>query len=42
MARKVSTDELRRILAEDAATVFDVRPHREFAIGHIPCACWSD
>ncbi len=35
---EVSTDELRRILAEDAATVFDVRPHTEFAISHIPGA----
>jgi rhodanese-related sulfurtransferase len=35
---EVSTDELRRILAEGAATVFDVRPHMEFAISHIPGA----
>lgn len=36
--QEVSTDELRRILAEDAATVLDVRPHAEFAISHIPGA----
>lgn len=35
---EVSTDELRRILAENATTVFDVRPHMEFAISHIPGA----
>ncbi len=33
---EVSTDELRRILAERTAFVFDARPHREFAINHIP------
>lgn len=36
--QEVSTDELRRILGEDAATVLDVRPHMEFAISHIPGA----
>ena len=35
---EVSTDELRRILAERAAFVFDARPYREFAISHIPGA----
>lgn len=35
---EVSTDELRRILAERTAFVFDARPHREFAISHIPGA----
>jgi rhodanese-related sulfurtransferase len=35
---EVSTDELRRILAEGSATVFDARPHLEFAISHIPGA----
>ncbi len=35
---EVSTEELQRILAETSATVFDVRPHREFAISHIPGA----
>lgn len=35
---EVSTDELRRILAERTAFVLDARPHREFAISHIPGA----
>ena len=35
---EVSTDELRQILAQHAAFVFDARPHREFAISHIPRA----
>jgi rhodanese-related sulfurtransferase len=35
---EVSTDELRRILAERTAFVFDARPPREFAISHIPGA----
>ncbi len=35
---EVSTEELRRILAEGSATVFDTRPHLEFAISHIPGA----
>ena len=35
---EVSTEELRRILADGSATVFDVRPFREFAISHIPGA----
>jgi rhodanese-related sulfurtransferase len=35
---EVSTEELRRILAEKSATVFDARPYREFAISHIPGA----
>ena len=35
---EVSTDELRRILAENAATLLDVRPYMEFAISHIPGA----
>lgn len=35
---EVSTDELRQILAERAAFVFDARPHLEFAISHIPGA----
>jgi rhodanese-related sulfurtransferase len=35
---EVSTDELRRILAERTAFVFDARPHGEFAISHIPGA----
>jgi rhodanese-related sulfurtransferase len=35
---ELSTDELRQVLAEKAAFVFDARPHREFAISHIPGA----
>jgi rhodanese-related sulfurtransferase len=36
--KEVSTEELRRILAEKAATVFDARPFKEYAISHIPGA----
>jgi len=35
---EVSTAELREILASRSATVFDARPHDEFAISHIPGA----
>jgi rhodanese-related sulfurtransferase len=35
---EISTEELRRILADKSAPVFDVRPAMEFAIGHIPGA----
>jgi rhodanese-related sulfurtransferase len=35
---EVSTEELRRILADKSATVFDARPQVEFAISHIPGA----
>ncbi|ANY78101.1 sulfur transferase [Microvirga ossetica] len=35
---EVSTDELRQILADGSAAVFDARPHLEFAISHIPGA----
>jgi rhodanese-related sulfurtransferase len=35
---EISTEELRRILADDGATVFDARPFMEFAAGHIPGA----
>ncbi len=35
---EVSTDELRRILAENRSLVLDARPHLEFAISHIPGA----
>jgi rhodanese-related sulfurtransferase len=35
---EISTDELRRILAEGSATVLDARPRSEYAIGHIPGA----
>jgi len=36
--REVSTDELKRILAGKSAVVLDARPHREFAMSHIPGA----
>jgi rhodanese-related sulfurtransferase len=35
---EISTSELERILGEGSATVFDARPFREFAVGHIPGA----
>ena len=35
---EISTEELRRILAEKSAMVFDVRPAMEFATSHIPGA----
>src|SRR3712207_1603174 len=35
---EISTEELRRILADRSATLFDARPHLEFAISHIPGA----
>jgi rhodanese-related sulfurtransferase len=35
---EISTEELRRILAEGSAPVLDARTYREFAIGHIPGA----
>jgi len=35
---EVSTEELRRILTDHSATVFDARPYMEFAAGHIPGA----
>jgi len=35
---EVSTQEMRQILAARSATVFDSRPHLEYAIGHIPGA----
>lgn len=35
---EVSTDELRRALADGTAVVFDSRPHLEFAVSHIPGA----
>ena len=34
--KEISTDELRKILAEKSATVFDARPFNEYAISHIP------
>src|SRR5262249_33750427 len=35
---EVSTGELRRILSDQSATVLDARPHKEYAMGHIPGA----
>jgi rhodanese-related sulfurtransferase len=35
---EVSTAELRQILAEGSAMVFDARPYREYAVSHIPGA----
>ena len=35
---EVSTDELRKIIAEKNATVFDARPMMEYAMSHIPGA----
>ena len=36
--QEISTEELRRILADRSAVVFDVRPTREYAVSHIPGA----
>jgi rhodanese-related sulfurtransferase len=36
--QEVSTEELRRILADGSATVIDARPRAEFDAGHIPGA----
>lgn len=36
--KEVSTEELRHILADKSATVFDTRPFKEYAISHIPGA----
>src|SRR4051812_42180718 len=36
--KEVSTEELRHILADKSATVFDARPFKEYAISHIPGA----
>lgn len=35
---EISTEELRKILAEKRATVFDARPFKEYAVSHIPGA----
>jgi len=35
---EVSTEELRRILAEKSSAVFDARPFEEYAVSHIPGA----
>ena len=37
-APEVSTEELRKILSEKSATVFDARPFKEYAVSHIPGA----
>ena len=37
-ADELSTEELQQILVSRAATVLDARPHREYAISHIPGA----
>jgi rhodanese-related sulfurtransferase len=36
--KEISTEELRRIISEKSATVFDTRPFKEFAMSHIPGA----
>ena len=35
---EISTEELRKILVDKSAIVFDARPFKEFAISHIPGA----
>jgi rhodanese-related sulfurtransferase len=35
---EVSTEELRQVLAEQSAVVFDSRPHMEYAVSHTPGA----
>lgn len=35
---EISTEELRRVLADGSATVLDARPHEEFSVSHIPGA----
>ena len=35
---EVSTEELKRILEDKSATVFDARPFKEYSVGHIPGA----
>jgi len=35
---EISTDELRQILKDGSAVVFDSRPHLEYAVSHIPGA----
>src|SRR5687768_4423568 len=37
-AAEVSTTEMRAIVADRSAQVFDVRPHAEWAVSHIPGA----
>lgn len=36
--KEISTEELRKILANKSATVFDARPFNEYAMSHIPGA----
>jgi rhodanese-related sulfurtransferase len=36
--REISTEELTHILSNGSATLFDARPHREYAVSHIPGA----
>ena len=36
--KEISTEELRAILVNRSAIVFDARPHKEFAVSHIPGA----
>jgi rhodanese-related sulfurtransferase len=38
MTSEVTTEELRQILADGSAVVFDSRPHMEYAVSHIPGA----
>src|SRR5205823_13272443 len=35
---EVSTDELRQVLRDGSAVVFDSRPHIEYSVSHIPGA----
>jgi rhodanese-related sulfurtransferase len=35
---EISTEELQKILAKKSALLLDARPHREYAVGHIPGA----
>jgi rhodanese-related sulfurtransferase len=35
---EISTEDLRKILVEESATVFDARPYNEYAVSHIPGA----
>ena len=35
---EISTEELRKILSEKSVTLFDARPFKEYAVGHIPGA----
>jgi hypothetical protein len=35
---EISTEDLRHILTEKSATVFDARPFNEYAVSHIPGA----